>query len=380
MLHRHDDFDGDGDDQSSDQGFSYIAGAQCEGLSSGATPLRLIGGRGRSIHMTFSLSTVAGPASNGLIPTSLPKRVIFTGPEIFGGAEIRRLTAAGYAIRVVERHDRTAGEDDTARLASLLRQDTDIDWLGSWFLCADAADIEMAWRMRVKSILLRIGQQSTALSTPPEFECPDVAAAARFILDLWPAIEPRAAAIGAHINPGETVAIAGAARTGKSSWASALALTLRARGRPAVVIGLDGWICDISRRPADATVRERYDMQGLAALARTLRHEDGVTVPLYDRLTRTRRSAYRAPVDGQDIIILEGVVALMVKDIEKIAAHRIFVQQSEAARHQTMLADYLSRGYAPAEFERLYRRRLADEMPFVLESREHATIVIDAIK
>jgi histidinol-phosphate phosphatase family protein len=246
----------------------------------------------------------------------------------------------------------------------------------SWLVGDTTVDVETARRAGLKSVLLRGDRDRQDFKFPqrPDFECLDMAEAVELILDLWPVIEPRARVLADHVRPGDVIAIGGAARSGKSSWASALAYALRERGLSAAVITLDGWLRDVDKRSNDGTVLERYDMAAIQRFISAMPRGRKVSIPLYERQSRTRAATYELTIGASDVVIFEGVIALMVEGIECLAEHRVYVERSEASRCDLMRRDYAQRGWKPAEFAQLYERRLVDEMPLVIASRARATI------
>jgi uridine kinase len=304
---------------------------------------------------------------------------VFLGRGLDFEPSLGRLSDAGYAIAATEiDHSQAAAKDRVAEIIAICKA-RDIDVRSSWSVGTDPRQVEAAHLAGMRTVLLRSKEQA-ALSQRPDFECLDGTEAVGLILDLWPAVEARARRIAPRVNAGETVAIGGPARTGKSTWASALAISLRARGIPTVVIGLDGWLRDVSLRPAKSSVLERYDMEAIERFLETMRPDSVVTIPFYDRLTRSCRGSCQTAISAGCVVIFEGVVALIVPKIKKIAAHRIYIERAEAARYSALLADYMARGYELPAFQHLYSERLSDEMPIVLASRESATLCLGAIE
>jgi histidinol-phosphate phosphatase family protein len=251
----------------------------------------------------------------------------------------------------------------------------------SWFVGDSTVDVETARRAGLKSVLVRSDSEGKHLKFPqrPDFECLDLAEAARLILDIWPVIEPRALGLAATVKAGDVIAIGGPARSGKSTWASAIAAVLIKRGLSTVVIGLDGWLYDAGKRRPGAGVLQRYDMNSIQQFLYAIPRGSTVSVPLYERQTRTRAASCEVTIGARDVIILEGVVALMVEGIERLAAHRIYVERAERSRYELMRRDYEQRGWKAAEFAQVYQQRLIDEMPLVAASRGYATTCLEAI-
>jgi histidinol-phosphate phosphatase family protein len=267
-------------------------------------------------------------------------------------------------------------------LVSRACEDLNIALNDSWLVGDTTVDLETARCAGLKPVLLRGRRACLDVKFPqrPDFECLDLSEAVRLILDIWPAIELRARSLAATIRPGDVIAIGGAARSGKSTWASAVAHAVRKRGLSAVVIGLDGWLRDADQRPAGASVLERYDMAALQQFVLSMPRAQRISIPLYERQSRTHAARYDITIGAADVVILEGVVALMVAGIERLAAHRIYLERAEAARYDLMRRDYARRGWSAAQFTQLYEQRLADEMPLVVASRDYATTYLETVE
>jgi len=258
--------------------------------------------------------------------------------------------------------------------------DMNIDLTQSWIVGDTSTEVEMGRRAGIRSVLVGTGHGGKDGRYPQraDFEAPDLAAAADLILDVWPAVEQRAAEVARQLRPGDTVLIGGLARSGKSIFASALAWTLRQKhGTNAKPISLDGWIAPLEQR-RNGTVVDRFNMAGIeSALAPALAHGGKVEVPLYDRQRRRPDKAYTVAIAPSDIVILEGVVALLLRLPDAKRVIRIYVVRNEDIRYETMATDYRSRGFTDKEFTQLYTERQDDEVPIISQTRGAADFVVE---
>jgi histidinol-phosphate phosphatase family protein len=284
-----------------------------------------------------------------------------------------------------------AGENPKYKIACACRKpglgmierataDMNIDLTRSWIVGDTSTDLEMARRAGIRSVLVSTGHGGRDGRYPQraDFEVPDLAAAADLILDAWPAVEQRAAQVARELRPGDVVLIGGLARSGKSTFASALAWTLRQTyGANPKPISLDGWIAPLEQR-RNGTVVDRFNMHGIeSALAPAFARGGKVEVPLYDRQRRTPGKTYTVSIDPSDIVILEGVVALLLRPPDAKRIVRIYVARNENVRYETMASDYRSRGFTDKEFSQLYLERQEDEVPIISETRGAADFVVE---
>jgi histidinol-phosphate phosphatase family protein len=268
-------------------------------------------------------------------------------------------------------------------LVSQACEDLNIALGQSWLVGDTTVDVETARRAGLRSVLLRNDFEQHDFKFPqrPDFECSGLADAANSIIDLWPVIERRVQSLAARIGPGEVVAIGGTARSGKSSWASALAAILRRRGFGVAVIGLDGWLRDEDQRGPAGTVVKRYDMDAIQQFVSCIPRGQKVSIPLNESQGSKHSISYELTIGDRDVVILEGAVALMLEGIERHATHRIFLERSERTRYDLMRGgDHEQCNSEPGEFVQLYGQCLVDEMPLVVASRAHATMCLEAVE
>ena len=284
-----------------------------------------------------------------------------------------------------------AGENSKYKIACACRKpgvamierataDMNIDLAQSWIVGDTSTDVEMARRAGIRSVLVGTGHGGRDGRYPQraDFEVPDLAAAADLILDAWPAIERRAAEVARQLRPGDTVLIGGLARSGKSTFASALAWILRrAFGTNATPISLDGWVTPVEQR-RNGTVVDRFNVRGIElAFASALTHGGKVEVPLYDRQRRRPDKTSTVAMEPSDILILEGVIALLLKLPDAKRVVRIYVVRNEDIRYETMATDYRSRGFTDKEFTALYMERQEDEVPIISQTRGAADFIVE---
>lgn len=257
-------------------------------------------------------------------------------------------------------------------------RDLNIDISGSWMIGDSTSDIALARACRMKTILLRTGHAGldAKFRIQPDFECRDLADAVALILDLWPRLWMSVQRAAAVLVPGATVLVGGQAHAGKSSWASALRLALSESGHDAVVIPADSWLRSAEERHG-RTVFDRYDIRELERFVAEARMRSGhYRIARYDR--RTRRpipNAIELSIKATTTIIVEGVPVLASQALRKIANTAWFVERNETDRIKTFNSDYQARGWTPAEIDRVLKSRLAEELPRVEATREHAKII-----
>jgi uridine kinase len=135
----------------------------------------------------------------------------------------------------------------------------------------------------------------------------------------------------------------------------------------------------VDDRPVGGSVFDRHDTDGIAAFAAGLSGKHfSIDVPVYDRLTRSRSGSYREDIAADDIVIVEGVVALALDVDWRRPVHRIFVTRQEEDRRAAFSRDYQSRGYSADQIDTIYESRARDEHDLVLRSGASANVFIES--
>jgi uridine kinase len=168
------------------------------------------------------------------------------------------------------------------------------------------------------------------------------------------------------------VLIGGAARSGKSSFSSALAIALRKSGRSVSIVSLDNWLRDASSRGEG--VLGRYDMAAAHhAVAELMERGGPIVCPAYDPVTRSSVADHMViSADPDAVKIIEGVPALLSEALRERARLKLFIENPEAQRFDRFSQEYAWRGESEAAIRSLYDARRVDEMSLVQSSSAFA--------
>jgi D,D-heptose 1,7-bisphosphate phosphatase len=241
----------------------------------------------------------------------------------------------------------------------------------SWMIGDSTADILLARRAGLRSILLETGAAGLdrKFMVVPDFVEADLKSAVSFVLDQYPRLSALCDDLARKIPARQLVFVGGLSRSGKTTLASALKLALEAKGRTVVVLALDRWLRNANERTSG--ILGRYDMAELiklAAMLRDRRQRLDLHLPFYDRMSRTQITGERVVVGPEDVVILEGTIALCLREQLGASSIGYFVQTDEQLRHDRVLREYRLRSLSLAEAEAVYQSRQADEIPIVLAS------------
>ncbi|MEI2700711.1 MAG: hypothetical protein V9E94_21085 [Microthrixaceae bacterium] len=153
-----------------------------------------------------------------------------------------------------------------------------------------------------------------------------------------------------NVRAGQTIAIGGLARSGKSELASVWRCALRERGIVAHVVSLDGWLKPFDKRgPEGGGWQDRYEAEALEEFLRLVmgRRDAGgsmeLQIPQYDRVSRQARPDQLTRTIGkEDVVLFEGVVALEIPVLR--SALRVWLMSTSACVRNGLFAN--TRGVA----------------------------------
>lgn len=253
-----------------------------------------------------------------------------------------------------------------------------IDRRKSWMVGDTTSDIVAGRRAGLRTILVRTGYAGLdgKHEIIPDYVVPDLQAAVNLVLHGHGAIARQLFAVCSEVSNTRLVLIGGCARSGKSTVASVLREMIGDSGRQAHVISLDGWLKPVECRKEGEGVRGRYDMEAVKELILPLmnsKFRHTISVPQYERKSRSFLNAVFHSIGPDDLLIVEGVTALLDKPLLEYAAVRVFVDVSDEVRASRLKEDYAWREEKLADLELRLVSREMDEVPLVRASASCAT-------
>jgi uridine kinase len=178
------------------------------------------------------------------------------------------------------------------------------------------------------------------------------------------------------IHAGDIVLIGGFSRSGKTTFSSILASSLKNEKKSHCVLSLDSWLRDKDDRSNG--VLGRYDLSVVLNLIRNLKEKKKkitLEIPEYDKLMQKKiHKGFIVDIFPNDILIIEGVIALALSDVAP-NAKCYYIEIDEKLRKLRVINEYLSRGKTREEADRIYLSRQADEIPVILKSSKNATLL-----
>lgn len=259
-----------------------------------------------------------------------------------------------------------------------------IDRRSSWLIGDTTSDIEAGRRAGLRTILVRTGHAGSdaKFSSKPDYVCRTLSDAVNWVLHGHSYMHRKLAPIAAQIDLGNRlVLIGGAARSGKSFSGQVLKELLSSFGRKAHLVCLDGWLKPKNGRKEGSGVCERYSLSDATAAIMSVIHSESREIlfePIYDRKAQSAgMTSIVHSIGPQDIIIVEGVPALLIDDLIKIPnTVKIYSHASRTERYARFISDYVWRGYSKEKCEELFAMREIDEFQEVMQSQGVADFVV----
>lgn len=153
------------------------------------------------------------------------------------------------------------------------------------------------------------------------------------------------------------VAIAGPPGSGKSTIAAEVVLRLKAAGRDAALVEMDGFHFDNAVLGQDLLPRkgapETFDVAGLSGTLARIRADDGaVAIPVFDRALDLARAGARIVAPSHRIVVVEGNYLLLEEapwtDLAGFFDETVLLEVSEAELRRRLLERWLHHGLDPA--------------------------------
>jgi len=260
------------------------------------------------------------------------------------------------------------------------QEDLNADFETSWMIGDSTADILAAHTAGVRSVLLETGNAGLDEKYPvvPDYIAPNLSAAVQYILWDHPRLLNQCEIWSQNIDAGDLVFIGGLSRSGKTTLAHCLQEALRLKGKKAYILSLDGWLKAPEHR--GPTVIERYDMDALQQLVQSLvSRKKGLTlqVPIYSKRDLKANLSIEIEISTEDVVIIEGTIALLLVADHHKTVHRWYVQIDEVRRKERLLAEYVLRGKSTEDANNIYEQRMIDEAPIIRSSKRYASRTID---
>lgn len=253
--------------------------------------------------------------------------------------------------------------------------DLNIDLNESWFIGDSSTDILTAKRAGVKSILVETGYAGLDYKywALPDFIAPNLERAVNFILKVYPNLSNYCTALLNEAPLEKFIIVGGLSRSGKSTFSNILKYLLQEKGNKAHVISLDRWLK--SEKDRTEGVMGRYDIDAFISFIKNIQKSESDSsifhLPGYHKIQKESRDMVETiEYSKNDIIIIEGTIALQLEYLAALSKKKYFITLNEERRKVRVINEYLMRGFTSEFANEIYINRQIDEAPFILKSSD----------
>lgn len=174
--------------------------------------------------------------------------------------------------------------------------------------------------------------------------------------------------------------IGGKARCGKSTLAAYLKWKLEQEGRKVLKIELDNWILPEDQRGDCKNVYDRFQLPKIEMDIQHILAGMSKKIVRYAAHPERPKSETEYSYTGQDVIIIEGIVALSSEVLRTLASLSVYMDIDKQEHKKRIREYYEWRGKSSGEIEQLYGERLKDEYNLIEKERKLADLVVKTAK
>jgi histidinol-phosphate phosphatase family protein len=270
-------------------------------------------------------------------------------------------------------------------LLNAAKADYNIDIQNSFFIGDSTTDIQTAKNISIPSVLLRtgLGGMDGKFNVIPDFIFENLYESVEFIIDkiellknffkqIYPYISETQSASNLHV-----ISIGGLSRSGKTTISRYFEILLTCKGFKVRNISLDNWILSIDKRNESMTVRDRFQYEKIKLDLEDMFRNKTITINEYDCLNRSINNVEKAiDINGIDILIIDGLVALDIDFIRDISTVKLYVECDEKIRERRFYNLYKLKGLDDYEIKDLYQKRQLDENCIIRETENFSDFTI----
>lgn len=172
------------------------------------------------------------------------------------------------------------------------------------------------------------------------------------------------------------ISLGGNSRSGKSTFATYLKRKLEAEAYRVFSIRLDDWILPKEQREERDEVLFNFQVEKLESDLQKILGGEKLELTSYQPHPEMPASKKTYHYRGQQVILIEGVVALSTETLLGQTNLRIFMKINEQMLRERFTEFYKWKGHGPEETERLWNKRLEKEYRVIAKDEGKADLVV----
>ncbi|MBN2614020.1 MAG: HAD-IIIA family hydrolase [Bacteroidales bacterium] len=250
----------------------------------------------------------------------------------------------------------------------------------SWMIGDSERDILAGKNAGCKTVGVMTGYGCAKTSVQPDFFFADLHEAVNFIVK-----EPYAEDFNILLAKVKTlekrpvvISVAGNSRSGKSNLVSYLNMQFQKHGFSVLKIELDNWILPENKSENCKNVFDRFQGNKLENDIVSLLNGQTISLMSYASHPQREPQPLQYTFQNEDIVLIDGIVALGLYKIRKMTDIKIFMDMEETMLRERIKKYYSWRQKEIEEIELLYQKRKTDEYQLIEKDRKFADFIINA--
>jgi D,D-heptose 1,7-bisphosphate phosphatase len=259
--------------------------------------------------------------------------------------------------------------------------DFNIDLTMSWMIGDAERDVIAGKNAGCMTIGVMTGYGVKKTAVKPEFFFKNLCEAARFIVnEPYREISEKIHRLYTDSKNKKPfiISIGGIAKSGKSNFAAYLGYKFTRHGLKVLKIELDNWILPEDQRDKCKNVYDRFRINDLVTDLKRLLAGRKVTLLSYPNHPERQPQPLEYNYNSEDIIIIEGIVALSKEELRSISDLKIFLKIDDHAFRNRIKEYYYWRGKNDDEIKLLLEKRKDDEYQLIKKESKFADFVINS--
>jgi D,D-heptose 1,7-bisphosphate phosphatase len=259
--------------------------------------------------------------------------------------------------------------------------DFNIDLSQSWMIGDSERDIIAGRNAGCRTVGVMTGYGIKKTAVKPDFFFRDLLEAVKFIIN-----EPYSEEFGRMYKSWQTknkkkpfiISIGGNAKAGKSNFASYVAYKFIGQGEKVLKIDLDNWILPEEKRENCRNVYDRFRINEIINDLQNILEGRKVKLHSYPHHPERQSQPIEYMFNNEDIIIIEGIVALSMEELRNMSDLKIFMWTDEQTFVTRIKEYYYWRGKNDGEINLLLEKRGEDEYKLIEKESKFADFVINS--
>ena len=256
-------------------------------------------------------------------------------------------------------------------------RDFNTDLSQSYFVGDSERDIMAGKAAGVTTIGLKTGHGLKSAKVLPDYFLENLKEAVDFIID--DPLKSVAKLVESKLDftkKQQIISIAGNSRSGKSTLTSYLAKRFRAAKKEVFQINLDDWILAKSDRPKNATVLDNFQFDKMVDDLDAILQGKEITAIGYARHPNRAVIPVKYRYNGEQIVLIDGIVSLANDQIRAFADLKVFKTISQSELVSRVFDYYKWKGFNQQYIENLIADRTNVEYKIVESHQKFADLVL----